>query len=396
MLHTTAHSYLLFFTNRGLVHRIKAHELPRKDRTAKGVLAQSVMPLQPDEVIEAVVDMRDYETAKYLVIATKKGQIKKTKFSEYDSRQNQLIAISLRDGDEVVAVHTTSGDNELLLFTQKGMGIRFKESDTRPMGRDTQGVRGIRLREGDEVVSGASDENSFTAAAKSLLTRVKTLLASSGRPVVSLPIDAGVTSELTELFVRMAEQWATITDDQKDAFDAICVAIQRDPCEMRRLVWKQRFHRILATELCDQDTRQDSRCQLCGAEVSTPSVCPKAPQAVDMWRPRPEGVIWIHGENDRPYTAIATIAGELTPPAQTPIYRKGQSGIVDFMGICREMAKQIRLMGGEIRLGATVTGIAESPDQVRIQTCKDTLQTDRLVVCAGLMADRLAAMQDLA
>ncbi|MEE9298210.1 MAG: DNA gyrase subunit A [Acidimicrobiia bacterium] len=159
VLHTTAHSYLLFFTNRGRVHRIKAHELPRKDRTAKGVLAQSVMPLQPEEVIEAVVDMRDYETAKYLVIATKLGQVKKTKFSEYDSRQNQLIAIKLQKDDEVVAVRTTMGDNELLLFTEQGMGIRFKESDIRPMGRDTQGVRGVRLREGDRVVSAASDQD---------------------------------------------------------------------------------------------------------------------------------------------------------------------------------------------------------------------------------------------
>jgi DNA gyrase subunit A len=159
VVHTTAHSYLLFFTNRGRVHRIKAHELPRKDRTAKGVLGQSVMPLQPDEAIEAVVDMRDYETAKFLVIATRNGQIKKTKFSEYDSRQNQLIAISLKDEDEVVSVHTTTGKNDLLLFTEQGMGIRFKESDIRPMGRDTQGVRGINLREGDRVVSAASDED---------------------------------------------------------------------------------------------------------------------------------------------------------------------------------------------------------------------------------------------
>ncbi len=158
VLHTTAHSFLLFFTNRGNIHRIKAHELPRKDRTAKGVLAQSVMALQPDEEIEAVIDMRDYETAKYLVIATKNGQIKKTKFSEYDSRQNQLIAISLKEDDEVVSVRTTMGDKGLLLFTEQGMGIRFKESDIRPMGRDTQGVRGIKLRQGDRVVSATADE----------------------------------------------------------------------------------------------------------------------------------------------------------------------------------------------------------------------------------------------
>jgi DNA gyrase subunit A len=159
VVHTTAHSYLLFFTNLGKVHRIKAHEIPRKDRTAKGVLAQSVMPLGPDERLEAVIDMRDYETAKYLVIATKNGQIKKTEFKEYDSRHSQLIAISLRDDDEVVAVRTTMGTNEILLFTEQGMGIRFKESDVRAMGRDTQGVRGINLREGDHVVSAASDED---------------------------------------------------------------------------------------------------------------------------------------------------------------------------------------------------------------------------------------------
>ncbi|MEX0825804.1 MAG: DNA gyrase subunit A [Acidimicrobiia bacterium] len=157
LVHTTAHAYLLFFTNRGKVYRIKAHELPRKDRTAKGVLAQSVLPLGPDEVIEAVVDTRDYETARYLVIATRDGQIKKTKFSDYDSRNSSLIAIRLAGDDEVVAVRTTTGKNDILLFTSDGQGIRFKESDIRAMGRDTMGVRGARLREGDHVVSAASD-----------------------------------------------------------------------------------------------------------------------------------------------------------------------------------------------------------------------------------------------
>jgi DNA gyrase subunit A len=156
MVHTTAHAFLLFFTNRGKVYRIKAHELPRKDRTAKGVLAQSVLPLEPDEIIEAVVDTRDYETSRYMVIATRLGQVKKTKFSEYDSRNSTLIAIRLQKGDEVVSVRTTTGKDDLLLFTELGQGIRFKESDIRPMGRDTMGVRGIRLREGDRVVTATS------------------------------------------------------------------------------------------------------------------------------------------------------------------------------------------------------------------------------------------------
>jgi DNA gyrase subunit A len=159
VLHTTAHAYLLFFTNRGKVYRIKAHEIPRRDRTHKGVLVQSVLPLEADEVVEAVVDTRDYETSRYLVIATRKGQVKKTRFGDYDSRNSTLIAINLQEGDEVVAVRTTSGDNDLLMFTRNGMGIRFSESEIRATGRDTQGVRGIRLREGDVVVSATSSDD---------------------------------------------------------------------------------------------------------------------------------------------------------------------------------------------------------------------------------------------
>jgi DNA gyrase subunit A len=156
VLHTTAHAYLLFFTNKGKVYRIRAHELPRKERTAKGVLIQSVLPLDPDERVEAIIDTRDYETYRYLVAFTKFGQVKKTKFSDYDSRNQVLVAIRLQDGDEVVAVRATNGDSDLLMVTSNGQGIRFAESDVRPMGRDTQGVRGIKLRQGDEVVAAAS------------------------------------------------------------------------------------------------------------------------------------------------------------------------------------------------------------------------------------------------
>ncbi len=155
LLHTSAHAYLLFFTNRGKVYRIRAHEIPRKERTARGVLVQSVLPMEPDEVVEAIIDTRDYETFKHLVAFTKLGQVKKTAFKEYDSRNSVLNAIRLQEGDEVVAVGATAGDNDLVMFTKKGQGIRFEESDARPMGRDTQGVRGIRLKEGDEVVGAA-------------------------------------------------------------------------------------------------------------------------------------------------------------------------------------------------------------------------------------------------
>ncbi|HSJ29536.1 MAG TPA: DNA gyrase subunit A [Acidimicrobiia bacterium] len=157
LIYTTAHAYLLFFTNTGKVHRIKAHQIPRQQRTSKGVLAQAVMPLEPEERIEAVIDTRDYETNRYLVMVTKKGQTKKTEFKEYDSRNSTLVAINLNDDDELVAVRTTSGRNDMLLFTRNGQGIRFSEDDLRPMGRATQGVRGIKLRDGDEVVAATSN-----------------------------------------------------------------------------------------------------------------------------------------------------------------------------------------------------------------------------------------------
>jgi DNA gyrase subunit A len=156
LVHTTAHAYLLFFTNKGLVHRLKAHAIPRQSRTAKGVLAQSVLPLEPDERIQAVIDTRNYETSRYLVMVTAKGQAKKTEFKEYDSRNQTLVAIRLADDDELVSVRTSNGSNDILIFSRDGMGIRFAESDLRSMGRGTQGVRGMKLRESDRVVGAVS------------------------------------------------------------------------------------------------------------------------------------------------------------------------------------------------------------------------------------------------
>jgi DNA gyrase subunit A len=158
VIHTSAHAYLLVFTNRGKVYRVRAHEIPRKDRNAKGALVQSVLPMEPDEVIEAVIDTRDYETSAHLVMFTKRGQVKKSRFRDYDSRNQVLVAIKLTEGDEVVDVRTTSGDDDLLIFTKNGQGIRFTEKDVRPTGRASQGVRGIRLRDGDEVVAGTMAE----------------------------------------------------------------------------------------------------------------------------------------------------------------------------------------------------------------------------------------------
>lgn len=159
LIHTTAHAYLLVFTNRGRVHRIRTHQIPRQSRTSRGVLAQSVLPLEPEEKIQSVIDTRDYETNRYLVMVTKNGLAKKTELKEYSSRNQTLVAINLTGDDELVAVRTTNGENDLLVFTAAGQGIRFSEKDLRPMGRATQGVRGIKLRGEDYVVAAASSND---------------------------------------------------------------------------------------------------------------------------------------------------------------------------------------------------------------------------------------------
>ncbi|MGH8980078.1 MAG: DNA gyrase subunit A [Acidimicrobiales bacterium] len=154
VVHTTALSYLLLFSNRGRVYRLRGHEIPMKERTARGTALVNLLPLETAETIQAVVETRDFPADHYLVFATARGQVKKTPFSEYDkSRREGFIAINLRDGDELVRVVTTGGEDDLFEVTSSGMTIRFSEDDVRPMGRDAAGVRGIRLREGDEVVS---------------------------------------------------------------------------------------------------------------------------------------------------------------------------------------------------------------------------------------------------
>ncbi len=151
---TTAHAYLLLFSNRGKVYRLKAHEIPMRDRTARGTAVVNLLPLQPRETIQAIIDTRDYETSRYLFFATRLGQVKKTKFTEYDSsRRDGLIAIRLKDDDELVRVVQTSGKDDIFMVSSRGATIRFKESEVRSMGRSAAGVRGLKLREGDELVA---------------------------------------------------------------------------------------------------------------------------------------------------------------------------------------------------------------------------------------------------
>src|SRR4051812_32088378 len=153
LLTSTAHSYLLFFSNRGRVYRLRAHEIPMKDRTARGVALVNLVALQPDEHIEAIIDTRTYEDGAFLFFATRKGVVKKTRMSEYDSSlRSGLIAINLNEGDELVRVIQTSGTDDVFMVSSQGMTIRFSEEDVRAMGRATAGVRGMKLKNGDDAV----------------------------------------------------------------------------------------------------------------------------------------------------------------------------------------------------------------------------------------------------
>jgi DNA gyrase subunit A len=154
VVHTSAHAHLLLFSNRGRVFRLRALEIPMKERTARGTAIVNLLPLAPNEVIQAIIGTKDFSADNYLVFSTKLGQIKKTSFSEYDkSRREGFIAINLREGDELVRVVETHGDDDVFLVTSSGMTIRFSEQDVRAMGRDAAGVRGVRLKADDEVVS---------------------------------------------------------------------------------------------------------------------------------------------------------------------------------------------------------------------------------------------------
>ena len=154
IVHTTTHAHLLLFSNRGRVFRLRGHEIPMKERTAKGTAVVNLLNLLPNERIQAIVATNDFPEDEFLVFATANGTVKKTSFSEYDkSRREGWIAIKLRDGDEVVRVVATAGEDDLMMVTFRGMAIRFNESEVREMGRDATGVRGIRLKDDDRAIS---------------------------------------------------------------------------------------------------------------------------------------------------------------------------------------------------------------------------------------------------
>ena len=153
---TTTHSWILFFTNLGRVYRAKGYELQEAGRDAKGQHIANLLEFQGGEHIAQVMELKSYEDAEYLVLATRGGMVKKSRLSDYDTNRTAgLIAINLREGDEVVSAFTVSAQDDILLVSRNGMSLRFHADDAslRPMGRSTSGVTGMKFREGDELIS---------------------------------------------------------------------------------------------------------------------------------------------------------------------------------------------------------------------------------------------------
>jgi DNA gyrase subunit A len=151
----STHDYILFFTNVGKVYRLKVHELPLGSRQSKGRAIVNLLPFRQDETVRAVIQTRKFEEAKYLVFGTKNGVVKKTELAAYNTplKADGIIAIKMREGDELVGVRHSSGNDDVLMVSRLGQAIRFNEQNARAMGRDASGVQGMRLRAGDEVIS---------------------------------------------------------------------------------------------------------------------------------------------------------------------------------------------------------------------------------------------------
>ena len=154
LMMTTTHHYVMFFTNTGRVYRLKVYEIPEAGRTARGTAIINLLQLAPGEKITAVIPLRKYEEGRYLMMATKKGLVKKTPIKDYENvRKTGLTAIVLRDDDELIEVKSTDNNKDIILVTRDGQCIRFKETDVRSTGRASMGVRGMNLTDGDEVVA---------------------------------------------------------------------------------------------------------------------------------------------------------------------------------------------------------------------------------------------------
>ncbi|MDY6795602.1 MAG: DNA gyrase subunit A [Actinomycetota bacterium] len=218
---SSTHHYIHFFSNKGKAYRLKVYELPEGSRAARGHALVNLLPLGSGEKICAVIATKEYPDDQYLVMATKKGRVKKTSFKDYDSpRKDGLIAVDLMDEDEVIDTRLTDGESDLVMVTRSGQAIRFSEEDCRPMGRNTRGVKGMNLGKGDEVIAmgiASEDADLFiitengygkrTAISKYPKHRrggkgVRTISTASGRGVL---VGARVVKENQELMAVSVE-----------------------------------------------------------------------------------------------------------------------------------------------------------------------------------------------
>jgi DNA gyrase subunit A len=151
---TSTHDFLLFFTNRGKVYRLKVYDLPEQSRTARGRALVNLLPLREGEKVQSVLNTRDFTEGKYLVFATRTGMIKKTEFLAYNTpiKADGIIAINIRDDDELIAVRKTSGEDDIIMVSRSGQAARFHENKVRAMGRDTSGVKGMNVSQADNAL----------------------------------------------------------------------------------------------------------------------------------------------------------------------------------------------------------------------------------------------------
>ncbi|HEU5224080.1 MAG TPA: DNA gyrase subunit A [Candidatus Lumbricidophila sp.] len=229
---TTTHHWLLFFTTMGRVYRTKTYELQEGGRDAKGQHLANLLELQPDEQVAAILDIRDYQAAQYLVLATRAGLVKKTELAAYDTNRSRgVIAINLREDDELISAMLVNSDDEILLVSRHGMSLRFAANDTalRPMGRSTSGVKGMDFREGDALLSASvvassdgDDEAAFRGDGGELLSPTDTyaFVVTHGGYAKRTPVEQYRRQNRGGLGIKVAK----LTEERGDLVGALTVS----------------------------------------------------------------------------------------------------------------------------------------------------------------------------